>query len=88
MDTAKEAGHTTVLIGGAHDGRPIICVARPMETLVMPVGEDGEREGYTLRELRNKEGSRLFYTLDGMPVDEAEKLMQERWAQGLIRSDS
>lgn len=78
---------TTVLIGGVHDGQPIVCADTPMPTLVMLV-DGGKSEGYTLQTHNHADESRAFYVLDGKAKNEARKLIEARWCQGLAHPNS
>ncbi len=80
---ADKSEASTVLIGGAHDGQPINCTLPPLRTLVMLADDGGKDEGYALRAFRQEHNERLFYLLDGLPEPEAERLIRERWPQGM-----
>lgn len=80
---SKDEQPSTVLIGGHHDGQPIECTVPPIQNLVMLADNDHKNEGYTLHAYINRYERRLFYVLDGMPNDEANRKVIEKWAHGL-----
>ncbi|MFT0533159.1 hypothetical protein ACMHYJ_10100 [Castellaniella hirudinis] len=79
----KDEQLSTVLIGGHHDGQPIECTAPPIRNLVMLAGDGPKDESYTLHTYINRYEQRLFYVLDGMPNEEANRKAVQRWSHGL-----